>query len=101
MSVRIKRESRLQYRPLVALDGYEFFDFEPYPEFPERDDDTLYPVKDGDRPDLLGRKFYGDPSKWWVIAVANNLELIPSELYVGQVLRIPNPGFVQAQLFRS
>lgn len=101
MTVRVKRDSRLNFLPLVTLDSYEFFDFEPYPEFAARPDDLWYQVVAGDRPDTLGQKFYGSPRLWWVVAVANELEILPSQLYVGQILRIPNPGFVRQKLFKG
>ncbi|CCH76125.1 hypothetical protein BN12_1080002 [Nostocoides japonicum T1-X7] len=36
--------------------------------------DVRYPVRDGDRLDLLAGTAYGDTTRWWVIADANPRE---------------------------
>jgi nucleoid-associated protein YgaU len=51
---------------------------------------TYYQVKQGDRIDLLARLFYGDDTRWWVIADANPDILDWTTLPTGLVLRIPS-----------
>jgi len=89
MSVSIPRNSRLQLGNLVSVQGVEFWDLLVLPPVPEREDDTQYTVIGGDRIDLIAHRQYGDPTLWWVIAVANDMELLPVDMNVGDTLRIP------------
>lgn len=50
---------------------------------------SLYVWQSGDRPDLLAKSVYGDPSLWWVIFDANPQVLYPLNVPVGTVIRIP------------
>lgn len=52
---------------------------------------TTYTVKSGDTLSGIAGKFYGDSSKWTVIAQANGIK-DPTKLKVGQVLQIPGAG---------
>lgn len=57
----------------------------------------LHLVHQGDRLDLLAYRYYGDPTKWWVVADANRdllpVEQLPFALLegdmVGAYLKIP------------
>jgi len=89
MGVRIGTSSRLQLGNLIDYAGVEFWDLLVLPPIPEREDDIEYTVKGGDRIDLIAYRQYGDPSLWFVIAVANDLELLPVHLNVGDTIRIP------------
>ena len=101
MSVNIKNNSRLQFGTLLSIDGFEFWDLLQLPSFSSQPDDTFYTVLGTDRIDLLANKFYGDPILWWVLALANDLELLPTELNVGMVLRVPSSRSVQSLLFQG
>ncbi|WP_409473052.1 hypothetical protein [Streptomyces sp. HC307] len=50
-------------------------------------------VAAGDRPDLLGQRYYGDPAQWWQIADANPV-LDPRELTdeAGRTIDVPLAG---------
>ncbi|MFJ1546114.1 hypothetical protein [Streptomyces sp. NPDC088246] len=50
-------------------------------------------VSTGERPDLLGRRYFGDPGQWWQIADANPV-LDPRELTAepGSEIDIPLAG---------
>ncbi|MEU9894714.1 hypothetical protein ACIBCS_16130 [Streptomyces phaeochromogenes] len=50
-------------------------------------------VSSGERPDLLGQRYFGDPAQWWQIADANPV-LDPRELTdeAGNVIEIPLAG---------
>ncbi|WP_328503829.1 hypothetical protein OG828_38900 [Streptomyces sp. NBC_00457] len=50
-------------------------------------------VRDGERPDLLAQRYFGDPGQWWQIADANPA-LDPRELTdeAGRVVDVPLPG---------
>lgn len=93
--------SRLRFASPGVIDGIEFWDLLDLPDLPEQADDLSYQVQGGDRIDRLATKFYGDPELWWVIAAANGLEILPTELNEGEFIRIPASRFVTQQLFRS
>ena len=57
------------------------------PHFPERDTDIHIITTDGDRLDLLARRFYGSVTGWWIIARANDMFSI--NVKPGTKLRIP------------
>lgn len=101
MAVRIRRQSRLQFHPLVTVDGYEFWDFEDLPVPEERGDDKLHQVTSVDRIDTLAVQYYGAPELWFVIALANDLEIFPTQLNVGDKLKIPSPTYIKGDYFRK
>lgn len=57
------------------------------------EDTQEHTVGSGDRPDLLGQRYYGDPGQWWQIADANPV-LDPRELTdeAGKVIDVPLLG---------
>ena len=101
MSVNIKNMSRLQFGTLLSIDGFEFWDLLQLPTIPPQPDDVYYTVLGPDRIDTIANKFYGNPILWWVLALANSLELIPSDISPGAVLRVPSARFVQKVLFQN
>ncbi|MFS8203785.1 hypothetical protein ACLVWQ_34575 [Streptomyces sp. CWNU-52B] len=58
-----------------------------------QDEGQDHTVSSGERPDLLGQRYFGDPAQWWQIADANPV-LDPRELTdeAGQVIEVPLPG---------
>lgn len=103
MAVTINRYSWLLRSLVRQKNGIQFWDyFEPpiRPEevFEEREDDIKYTIQAIDRIDNLSQQFYGDPQLWWVIALANDLRLIPNEMKNGRVIKIPSPDFVKERL---
>lgn len=67
-----------------------------YPEVPTSVDDIYVISVSGDRFDILANEYYGDPSLWWVISIANP-ELPQNSLYLPleSQIRIPiNPSQV-------
>lgn len=54
---------------------------------------SRHPVVEGDRPDLLAARYFGDPEQFWRLADANGV-LHPGELVdeVGERLDIALPG---------
>lgn len=99
MAVTIDRHSYLRFAELVTLDSVDFWDVVDMPTIPEQIDDVQYRVLSTDRLDLLADKFYGDATLQWVIALANDIELWPTELNVGDTLRIPAPRYIAQQFF--
>ncbi|MEV0931270.1 hypothetical protein ACIBMX_22820 [Streptomyces phaeochromogenes] len=64
------------------------------PPLVETEDETQsHTVSSGERPDLLGQRYFGDPAQWWQIADANPV-LDPRELTdeAGNVIEIPLAG---------
>lgn len=51
---------------------------------------VFYVVHGADRIDTLAYDFYGDPTKWWVIADANPEVMNWFNLSEGMIIRIPN-----------
>lgn len=99
MAATLPRRSRLRFSELLVIDGFEFWDLVDYPEVPEQRDDLQYTTIQTDRLDLLAQRYYGDPIFWWVIAVANDLDLPQADLRPNLVLRIPSPRYVREVLF--
>jgi hypothetical protein len=60
-----------------------------YPKVEPKDSDFYIISSDGDRLDLLANTYYKDPSMWWVIATANNLNDANFFVEAGTQLRIP------------
>ena len=60
-----------------------------YPEIRITDGDRfVYPL-DGDRLESLAYRYYGDSTKWWIIAKANNIRDGSFGLPPDKKLRIP------------
>lgn len=101
MSVDIHRTSRLRFGTLVTVNNVEFWDILDLPDFPHQDGDVSYTVQTGDRIDRIAATYYGNPVLWWVLAVANDLELLPTDLTAGDTIRIPSPVYVSQRLFQK
>lgn len=100
MTVRLSANSALRFADLLSVDGIEFWDILDLPTIPTQRDDVLHRVIQPDRIDLLANTYYGTPTLWWVIASANNIEIIPTALNIGDTLRIPSPRYVRENLFQ-
>jgi nucleoid-associated protein YgaU len=99
MTISLSANSRLRFGELLLLEGVECWDILDLPVIPTHDDDLTYTVGTNDRLDKIAYDTYGDPTLWWVIAVANGLELVPTEVYLGRKLRLPSPTYVTQVLF--
>jgi nucleoid-associated protein YgaU len=60
-----------------------------YPIIRASDNDMYIISEAGDRLDLLANKYYGDQTKWWIIATANNINDATFYVQSGIQLRIP------------
>lgn len=100
MTVSLVKRSLLRSADLLQIDGIEFFDLVDTVRIPAQPDDLTHAVGPDDRIDSLAQQYYGDPVLWWVIAMANDLEILPTDLLTGRVLRIPSPTYVLQQLVR-
>lgn len=99
MTVNVKEKSRLRFAELLEVGGVVFWDTVVLPDIPEQVDDIVYRVRDIDRIDLLANRFYGDPVLWWVIAEANDFEILPTDFNTADVIRIPAPRYILGALF--
>lgn len=100
MGIPLASHSRLRFADLVLAEKTVFWDTLDLPTIVVQGDDLQYVVQQHDRIDQLAHKFYGDPVLWWVLAAANDLELLPTALFSGQTLRVPSPRYVLQELFK-
>lgn len=98
--VKLPRHSRLRFGELLAEGQWEFWEVLNLPEIPEQPDDIVHQVNGTERFDLLAHRYYNDARLWWVIAVANGIEDVPTQFSVGDELRIPAPRYVTQVLFQ-
>lgn len=89
--------NRYQNIPIIKNStGTRYYRDNKYPRIPLSVNDIYVITTIGDRFDLLAQQYYGDPSLWWIISIAN--ETLPqNSLYipVGSQLRIPsNPALI-------
>jgi hypothetical protein len=96
-NVAVRRNSWLNFSQLLESDGIAFWDQPDIPDITPQDNDTFVTVDDrtAGNLDLIAFEAYGDPDLWWVIALANKIELIPTDVLVNSRLRIPNLSFVK------
>jgi hypothetical protein len=55
-----------------STEGKQMYINVKYPNIPLSDLDTYIICKSTDRYDKLAQTYYGDPSLWWIISLANN-----------------------------
>jgi len=103
MGVRISRSSWLSLAPLLRADGIVFWDTPDLPELAPSSGDRFIDVDSTylGRLDLIAHDFYGDVNLWWAIALANNIDQIPTDMPIGTRLRIPDKQVVDAALSRG
>jgi nucleoid-associated protein YgaU len=71
-------------------DGKRVYKTTSYPTITPQDSDTVVITNESDYLDSLAYKFYGDPTLWWIIALANNLGKARMSVPAGLQLRIPS-----------
>jgi nucleoid-associated protein YgaU len=98
---RISKNSRLRFSQLRFIDGFDFWDLVEIPAIEVQPDDLTHTVLATDRPDDISFRYYGDTTLFPIIASVNGIELIPSDMFVGQVLRIPSPRYVDEVILRK
>jgi len=91
MAVFVPNKSWLNFPDYYEFDGIEFFDTPDFPDFPLSPNDKIINIEQKylGRLDLIAFDFYNDSNLWWIIALVNNLELIPCSMWIGMSLRIP------------
>lgn len=103
MGTEISRNSWLNFSQLLEYSGTTFWDTPDFPEIVPQDDDIYLTVDDQyvGRLDLIAFDVYGDDNLWWAIAVANNLNLLPTDVRLGMKLRIPNKSYLNSLLAKG
>ena len=101
MATQLRPASRLRFGEKQVIDGVEFWDLLDLPSIPPQPDDIFHTVSGNDRVDTLANRFYEDPGYWWVIAVRNDMEILPTELNSGEEIVIPSPRYVRQVLFKN
>lgn len=100
MPVRIRNTSRLRFARLLTLDGVEHWELPEYPKVEPAADDLRYTVDRNDRIDRLADSFYGSPDLWWILALANGMELLPVDLNQGAIITVPSQRRVFSEILR-
>ena len=100
MAAKIKSTSRLRFARLITIDDVEHWELPEYPVIAPAASDGTYTVDRGDRIDRLANHYYQDPTLWWVIALANGMELLPNDLKPGVEIRIPSQQRVFVEILR-
>lgn len=81
---------RYQFTPTEKrFDGKLVYKTTFYPVIPENEDDIYVTISEDNYLDSLAKKYYGDESYWWVIAVANNISDGKLSVKAEKQLRIP------------
>ena len=70
-------------------DGKRVYGVTRYPDIRTSTEDSFVISSDGDYLDTLAYKYYGDPTLWWIIALANNVGKGKMSVPPGLQLRIP------------
>ncbi len=71
------------------FDGKRVYKTTQYPTISPQDSDAVVISNEADYLDSLAYTYYGDPTLWWVIALANNLGKGKMSVPPGLQLRIP------------
>ena len=82
---RIKSEGKKEFSGRIMYTTVK------YPSIPFSNTDIYVYAEEGDRYDQLANTYYGDPSLWWIISIAND-NLYQNSLTppVGTQIRIPS-----------
>lgn len=70
-------------------DGKRVFKTTQYPVITPQDSDAVVISNEADYLDSLAYTYYGDPTLWWIIALANNIGKGKMSVPPGLQLRIP------------
>lgn len=84
------KTSRYQILRVVVNGDSRYLETYNQKTIPESDEDTYHIVSftEEGRLDLIANDYYGSPSYWWVLAIANNL-IDPFDFKQGVMMRIP------------
>jgi len=100
-TLNLRPNSRARMSKFHWLSDYEWFGMPDYPDFPPAEDDEYIEMRFDTKIDNLAQEKYGDPQLFWVILIANDIDLWPSDVPIGAVLRIPSSNRVGSILKRA
>ena len=81
---------RYQFTPTEKrFDGKLVYKTTFYPVIPENEDDIYVTISEDNYLDSLAKKYYGDESYWWIIALANNISDGKLSINTNRQIRIP------------
>lgn len=91
MEVKLEEYSWLNMTDLFEYKGIPFWGQTEYPDIPFSDEDQYIEItqEQAKRVDLIAYDKYGDPTLFWAILLANDIDL-PNQLREGMVLRLPS-----------
>jgi len=102
VAVDVTEFSRLNYSTLlIASNGQDdivFWDLPRPPEAEVAPSDQIVPIEKNKRIDTVANKYYGDPTMWDVIAEANELSDLPTQMIPGERIRVPSQARVVTEL---
>jgi len=87
-NINVRSTSWLQFSRLLNIDGVTCWEMPEFPDIQPADDDVIYTVARTDRIDVLAERYLGSPELWWMIAVLNDFDILPNDLYSNQTIRI-------------
>ncbi len=93
--------SRLRFSRTLLSEGVEYWDIVPYDEIPIQPDDTYHRVRQYDTLDDLAEKKLGSTERQWIIAVANGMDIWPTDLIPESTIRIPSKRYVEEVLLKK
>lgn len=100
MPIKLRRTSRLRFAKRSLIEGVEAWDLPEYPDIQPANDDITYRVAKLDRIDNLSYRFYDSKDLWWIIALRNDLRLLPNDLKPYIDIYIPSPRRVFNEILR-
>jgi len=101
MAVKVRGTSRLNFSRLLVIDGVEHWEMTELPKIEAAQDDEIYQVQQEDRIDLIANRKYGTPELQWIIALANDLALLPNDLKPFSTIRLPSNNRVFNKILRQ
>lgn len=92
--------SYLVQADFLSSGGLEFFDTPEFRPFLADQTDVFFEItaEFQNRPDLIAFDRYLDEQLWWVLALVNQIDLVPSGFYTGLRIRIPTLSRVTAYI---
>jgi hypothetical protein len=84
--------NRYQNIPIIKVDNKQCYQTTKYPEVSLSENDIYVYTVQGDRFDIIANNYYGDPSLWFIISIANTATAgtsLPSDLPQNSLV-IPN-----------
>lgn len=103
MAFKINKTSWLAITQLLESHGYVFWDTPNFPILVPQAGDRFLTVDSQyiGRIDLVAFDMYGDENYWWAVALANNLDQIPTDMREGMILRIPQKSYIDSFLSKG